>query len=601
MLALLAAMFPANAAPPVCGDGSCTGPETCSSCPGDCGACTPTCGDGSCNGAETCSSCPGDCGACPPGTTSTTTENEDNAQVPIKAVFKNPKGGDTIKRGILPIVVQGFEGNNLNPGIQITAESDIFGTISLVNNFENRGSGIYGANVVIGKDIGKGQYAIIVKAKKATYDEERILITFDPTIYFNASLDKKEYFKGERVNIIGSMAYFGQQPLRNSTAEISFSAKDFSLNKTIRSDNDGGFSDSYLISFAEPEGDWAIKFLAEDEAGNEGSADLLTNVSTPKGVAFYTVTFLSPLENAEFKRGNPVPITVEIKEEGKPVKNATVDFRNPTAEIITLQEITPGTYTAEYKIDVNDPLGPWYIAVQAVKTKEGVTRAGGTKIPVTIRTASLNLALIKPRTADFFTGLQTEIIAELRYPDGTRVEKADIFANIGDETVRLEEIESGTYSSFYLFTEKDVAATYLQLNASDIYGNSIALAPKAIGVEKIGERELKLRLFYYNVIVRYWYLFVSGIMLFIIITSPFWYYIHLKRSLKKTEQEEKRIIYMEEETQRKYFKQHSITVEDYNKLMLKYRERLSDLKEKELRLRNRLASFAKKKIKRIKK
>jgi len=55
--------------PPTCGDNSCNGIETCSTCPQDCGACpppTPFCGDNSCNGIETCSTCPGDCGSCPP-------------------------------------------------------------------------------------------------------------------------------------------------------------------------------------------------------------------------------------------------------------------------------------------------------------------------------------------------------------------------------------------------------------------------------------------------------------------------------------------------------------------------------------------------------
>jgi cysteine-rich repeat protein len=50
---------------PVCGDGTCNGQETCSTCSQDCGACAPTCGDGTCNGAETCSTCSGDCGVCP--------------------------------------------------------------------------------------------------------------------------------------------------------------------------------------------------------------------------------------------------------------------------------------------------------------------------------------------------------------------------------------------------------------------------------------------------------------------------------------------------------------------------------------------------------
>ena len=46
-----------------CGNGSCDNGETCGSCAADCGAC-PACGDGSCAGAEDCESCPADCGAC---------------------------------------------------------------------------------------------------------------------------------------------------------------------------------------------------------------------------------------------------------------------------------------------------------------------------------------------------------------------------------------------------------------------------------------------------------------------------------------------------------------------------------------------------------
>lgn len=49
---------------PRCGDGTCNGTETCSSCSDDCGACPAQCGDFVCNGTESCSSCAADCGAC---------------------------------------------------------------------------------------------------------------------------------------------------------------------------------------------------------------------------------------------------------------------------------------------------------------------------------------------------------------------------------------------------------------------------------------------------------------------------------------------------------------------------------------------------------
>jgi len=51
-----------TASPPVCGDGTCNGTETCDTCPQDCGECPPVCGDGTCNGEETCDTCPQDCG-----------------------------------------------------------------------------------------------------------------------------------------------------------------------------------------------------------------------------------------------------------------------------------------------------------------------------------------------------------------------------------------------------------------------------------------------------------------------------------------------------------------------------------------------------------
>jgi hypothetical protein len=57
---------------PGCGDGSCSGDETCSSCPEDCGPCGSVCGDGDCEGTENCTSCSSDCGECPGACSCTT-------------------------------------------------------------------------------------------------------------------------------------------------------------------------------------------------------------------------------------------------------------------------------------------------------------------------------------------------------------------------------------------------------------------------------------------------------------------------------------------------------------------------------------------------
>lgn len=521
----------------------------------------------------------------------TTTTGGDGGPTPVKVVPENPKDGDTIKRGVLTILVKGFRGKHLDSDLKITVESELFGTIELTESFRDK-LGRYvanAANVTIGKDVEKGEYAIVIKGDKGgAYDEERILITLDPTIYITTSLGKEEYFKGERMVFAGDMAYFDQGPVKNVTTQLTVSAEDFLLNKTIRTDLDGKFIDSYLISFAEPDGVWDIKIHATDDDGNEGSADLTTIVSTPEGVAFYTVTFLSPLKDGEYKRGSSIPITVEVKDEGKPLEGAIVDFKVPRGEIQMLEEIRPGTYTSEYQTSPDEPLGLWYISVQAIKTKDDVTKAGGRRIPITIRPASLSLTLSKPTTTDFFTGQKINIEASLSYTDATIVENADVTLKIGQETIKLAERKPGIYTSSYLFTQEDVDLQSLQLDASDIYGNSVILPRKAISVEAIGNFEFKARVFYHNVLLRYGYAILVGLIVLVIVTRPVWYRAHLKSSLKKSIEDEKRTFEMQKDTQRKYFKHHSLSRDDYDKLMLKYRERMSDLKEKKLKSQNKL-------------
>ena len=167
-------------------------------------------------------------------------------------------------------------------------------------------------------------------------------------------------------------------------------------------------------------------------------------------------------------------------------------------------------------------------------------------------------------------------------------ENADVLAKISNETIRLIETKPGIYSSDYLFTQKDIGTNFLQVVASDIYENSATMPPKAIRVDAIGKYELKLRLFYYNILARFWYLWLLAFFLIAILISPFVHHAYLKASIKKTAEDEKRVTDMEKDTQLRYFKEHSIKRADYDKLMYKYREQASSLKEKKLRLERKL-------------
>src|SRR3989344_3076038 len=420
---------------------------------------------------------PGPPGGSPPGggggggggeTTTTTTTTESGGgggiQKVVGVIARDPENLETLKRGTHLFLTQVYYVGKPSNDAKVTAESNLFGKLNFplrktVARYSISDDGFYGLNITIGKNVTKGRYKILYKAEQnSQYDEFAILVNIDPELRIDASLNET-YFKGQNLEISGFIHDFNGTPQENVSATISASHEGVLIfKKGVSIYKSGFFQYIFPISFGEPDGIWDIKIEVMDKDGNEGNLNLKTNILTPTGVAYYTVTFLSPLANGEFKRGSIVPITVEIKEGGKPIENASVDFRTPKAEI----------------------------------TSNNITKAGGTKIPIVIWPATLNLVLVEPKKTDFFTGLQIEIKGALSYSDGTKVEKADVFATIGNETIQLIETGLGEYSAFYLFTEKDVKAASLQLSASDIYGNSIALTPKAIEVEQIGKFGLKI-------------------------------------------------------------------------------------------------------------
>src|SRR3989344_3514530 len=344
------------------------------------------------------------------GTTTTSTESGGGGgiQKVVGVIARDPENLETLKRGTHLFLTQVYYTGKPSNDAKVTAESNLFGKLNFplikpLARYSISDDGFYGLNITLGKNVTKGRYKILYKAEQnVQYDEFALLINIDSELRINASLNEK-YFKGQNIEISGFMYDFNGTPPEKVNATISAShGEGLIFKKDVSISQNGFFQYIFPISFGEPEGIWDITIEVKDKDGNEGNLSLKTNIVTPTGVAFYTVTFLSPLADGEFKRGSIVPITVEIKDGEKPIENASVDFRTPKAEIAGLREVAPGTYTAEYNIKQDDPLGKWYIAVQAVKTVNNITKAGGTKIPIVIWPAAINLALIEPKKTDFF-------------------------------------------------------------------------------------------------------------------------------------------------------------------------------------------------------
>jgi hypothetical protein len=169
-----------------------------------------------------------------------------------------------------------------------------------------------------------------------------------------------------------------------------------------------------------------------------------------------------------------------------------------------------------------------------------------------------------------------------------KVEDANVIAKIGNETVELTEKSAGVYANYFLFTEASAGTSAIQVRGADLYGNVIEAPLRPILVQSVSPVELALMLFYFNVVLRYWYVYPLLIGVVVAGTRRIWYAAYLKARLGNLAENIKRTVEMEKDAQMKYFKHRSISKGDYDRLMQKYRVRMSDLNEMKLKINKSL-------------
>src|SRR3989338_5350653 len=286
-------------------DGSALGGETCVSrgftsgtlsCTGLCAfdttGCTVTattttpavCGDGSCTGAEECSTCAIDCGAC-------VTEQ-------LYIVQQFPINQDTLKRGEYNFKIKLYLGSNLESSANVKATSSFWdGDLILfddsIHGDERRDDGIWGNKFTIGNNIEKGTYTIRIVADRSDAHSEIIIkVNVDPELRINLPFEAG-YTQGDRINLIGNVRDF--KGTTTSNVKIYAVRKGETLFNKVIEAQDGNIKDSYLISYADTDGEWEITAEASDEYFNYGKLKQKINIGTYAGVLYYGINFLTPI------------------------------------------------------------------------------------------------------------------------------------------------------------------------------------------------------------------------------------------------------------------------------------------------------------------
>ena len=576
----------------VCGDAVCDSGETSASCQQDCpcpsgqilcsGSCTTpvctssaSCDDGNattndgCNNPNICTaSCSNTIGPAPPPAPPPSSPTAISIQV------LSPNSNQNFKRGEkVAIKTKLTAGGSALTDADINAE--IFSqTVRLhddgLHDDEKTNDGVYAGSVDV-KSFYEGTYKVIVSASKTGYtgalDSKEVVV--NPLLKIAAAFNSTEYPKGEKLIITGDAKDVLDRLINGGDLYIGFSNKQWKASANTQIGVSGNFLLEYVISFGDPEGVWEAKVLVKDQLNNSGSANLTVNVKTPPAGSFLYVKFLTPVESLTYSRGETIKLAVEVTDVNKPVSNANVSIKTPDGGVVRLNETTPGTYSAEYDLGYDAPVGNISLVAEGLKEDEGKFKGGGNFIPIVVKPVGLKVDLLSPTKSDFVAGETVEFQVKVLYPDGVSVSGASVFVELPKgERIFLKEEEKGFYTTGYTIQQGEEGSWQMQLKVEDAYGN-LALAQKAILVGEI-------TLFY--LMLKYWYLAVIG-------ASPFAYvgYRLTKSTVAKSRLEDmkgelNRVVQMKKGAQTKYYSEGSIDKATYDSLMKEYEQREQDLK-----------------------
>jgi len=548
------------------------------------------CGNGLCEAGETCINCETDCGSCSEGV--------------LTVALREPVNRDILKRGTHLMKVAAFIGTSYTSNARINVNSPLFEKeLSLYDDYkhndEGLNDGVYANYFTIKEGLAPGEYPITITAQKPEVKaEETIKVTLDPVLRINFSELKDSYVQGERI-VLDAIVNDHKSPVANTTIMITITnSEGVYLNKSYITNADGKISDYFLLSFIDSDGEWNVKIKAEDKDGNMGEFEKKIIVGIPEGVLYYKIDFLSPVKGTSYSRGESVPITIEVSEEGKVVKAAKVIFKTPNGKNLNMTESEDGIYSANYKINFNDPIGLWTLSVQAIRKIAEKTRAGASKIPLQITQSRISIEVIEPVIDNAFTGQKLDYRIKATYPNGDEVTQADLSLILSNgDSVEFKEIEKGVYVTKYLIGKEDGVLS-AKIVAKELEGDLVQ-EPIIVIVKKRTLFEYYLAYAYNNFLRPYWWIILSSLMFIFVVTWPLTKRKYYKFRINRAKKQMRNISKTKIETEKDYFDKGNISKEDYKKLIQILNEKLSKAKDIQKLSENKLKKAMKKRKKSI--
>ncbi len=491
-----------------------------------------------------------------------------------------PVSGDKLYSETLQLKVEIFYAGEPDNGADVKANSSMFGEVVL-NHESGYPTGIYVANVTI-KDTDYGNKRITYIAEESgQYNEASVFVELKPSLEIITDLDKM-YYKDSLMRFNGTILNKNNTGENNSIVKISgyFNENKIFYIETF-TNKEGDFYSEYLVKHGDPEGAWKILIEAESEKKEVGSKSLSTQISVPAGVLYYSVNFLSPLQEKTFRRGEVVPITIEVKDLNGAVNRASVIVYAPSGDSIILKEVGDGKYSGSYLIKPDDLIDNWFLRAEVQKQEGNATKVGGANIPITVSSAEIKFNILSPSSDVTYTNSRMKIRLKLTYSDGSLVRGANLNAILLDknEEIQLQEVSNGIYEGSYFVGAEETGTLMIKTYARDINDNFGTLN-KAVSIRKRSFVGNILALIW-DIAKQYWWLILIALIAVTLIYEPKVEISWIKGRIKKSSDEQKKIKAMQIDLEKRYYNEGAITKKEFRDIMEKYEERTSKAKEDE--------------------
>ncbi len=521
-------------------------------------------------------------------TGTTTTTGGGGVQAVIGIFPRFPSGGESIDYRDLELRVEIYFAGEPNNGATVRVNSTLFSNEFVLKHSSDDPEGMYKVNVSIKSEKKPGDYKINYFVEHSRqYNENFVMVNLKHGLKVNTVDFVNPYVKGSKRFFSGVVLNNEGFPEKKALIKIHGKKNQTIFEITGYTDEEGKFSIPYILKYSDPEGIWDVEIRAVSENGQVGATTIYPMITAPSGVMYYNLNFLSPLRGKEFKRGETIPILIELSELTNIIEGASVFVYTPSDEKILLKELSPGKYSGDYLVKSTDAVDEWFLKAEANKTIGDLIRVGGASIPIKIDYREISFGLDSPDSEIVYTNSRIKFRTFLKYSDGSLVQGAEVNAYLSNgKVIPLFEKSAGEYLAEYLVDNSDVGTLSVEIRAVEVHENQ-GIFEKDLFVRKrsfVGNILAIIK----NSIVMFWWAILLFLIVMGVICRPIFEIKLMQNKLNKTKLEKKKIKNLQMDIERKYYSQGSMTKENFKKIMNDYESKLANVKGYEIDLIGKL-------------